>query len=102
MYSSMKPACDLNRGTKKGTEPSKGNQSSVKRYSKDSLWAIKIGLKVVASLCWKLAGLSKPFSHSHLSGMSRHCQVRGLLGRQADCSPCPLHAIRHSVLLTLI
>lgn len=33
----MKPVCNLNRGTKKATESSKGNQFSLRRYSKDSL-----------------------------------------------------------------
>lgn len=30
---------------------------------------------------------SWPASPSPQSGMSRHCQVRGFLGKQADCSP---------------
>lgn len=30
---------------------------------------------------------SWPSSPSPQSGMSRHCQIRGFLGKQADCSP---------------
>lgn len=95
MCTSIRPACDLNRGTKRGSESPKGNPSSLIRYSKDSLWAIKLGLKGVASLCWEAGRpLQAPSQECH--GIARSEAFWG--SRLIVRLPSPRQP--HSVLLT--